>query len=681
MRILVRNGLAQKMALVAMLASGVGSTCLIAALLAYDSVNARDQMNRRLETLATIVGQNSAASMLFHDPAAATEVLSALEAERSVASACLYDGSGALFAEFQRTQAEGRCAPRAAAQTERRANDVTVSRAIEQHGVLAGTLRLEADTGEIPRRRTHMLRVSGGLLLLAMVVSVTAGSLLQKKISKPLRDLASAMRQVTEEQDFAARVSSSGAHEITQLSDDFNIMLAELEKRAQEKAKFEELLRRQAHHDELTGLPNRRLLTDRLTAAIEAAKRRRNQIALLYIDLDGFKRVNDSLGHAVGDLLLCEVAHRFRSRIRSSDTLARLGGDEFSVVLGDITGPEQAYTAARDLLDRLGPVFAIAGHEISIGASIGITLSDPDGSDPQQLLLQADSAMYDAKRSGRNCAHFFSEALGCSIRERLDLENELRHALSDGSVHVHYQPKFTAATGQLSGFEALARWNHPQMGSISPARFIPVAEDSGLIVPLGMTVLEQACRQAALWRQIAREPVPVAVNASSFQFRDEHFADAVADVLQRTGLDPELLQLELTESMMIDHTGGGADMLHRLAAKGVELAIDDFGTGYSCLSYLRNLPFGALKIDRSFVRELETHQGTEATVRSIVTLGHNLGMRVTAEGVETEAQKQSLTAMGCDELQGYLLGRPTGEPLTYLEAEADSPACALRSIA
>jgi diguanylate cyclase (GGDEF)-like protein len=677
MQVFARNGFARKMTLMAMLASGLGSTCLILALLGYDTVSAREQLNRRLETLATIVGQNSAASLLFHDPGAATEVLSAMEAERSVAAACLYDRTGALFAEFRRAETVKHCSAQAGKQSQPLADDVTVSRTIEQQGAVAGTLRLEADTAEIPRRRVHMLRISGGLLLLAMVVSAIAGSLLQERISKPLRDLASAMRQVTDEQNFATRVSSSGANEITQLSDNFNVMLTELERRAAEKAKFEERLHHQAHNDELTGLPNRRLLADRLARGVEAARRRQNQIALLYIDLDGFKRVNDTLGHAVGDLLLREVAQRFQARTRSADTVARLGGDEFSVVLADIKNPEQASAVALDLLARIAPAFNIAGHEIMIGASIGIALSSASGSDPQEMLLQADSAMYDAKRSGKNCVRFFSESLGYSLREHVDLENQLRHALAGGQICVHFQPKFGAASGRLSGFEALARWNHPEMGWVSPARFIPVAEECGLIVPLGMTVLEQACREAAQWREITGHRVPVAVNVSSVQLRDETLVGAVADVLRRTGLDPASLQLELTESIMLDRAGA-ADVLQGLAAMGVELAIDDFGTGYSSLSCLRELPFKALKIDMSFTKGLEARDGTEAVVRSIVALGRNLDMRVIAEGVETEAQMSSLVAMGCDELQGYLLGRPTNEPRGYLEMGGES--CALPSL-
>jgi diguanylate cyclase len=372
--------------------------------------------------------------------------------------------------------------------------------------------------------------------------------------------------------------------------------------------------------------------------------------------------VNDSLGHPIGDLLLFQVASRLRSRVRQSDTLARVGGDEFTVILASLHKQEEAALVARSLLDSLAKPFLIEDHEITIGASIGISLFPDHGAAGTDLMQQADSAMYAAKRNGKNQAVYFSSDLGLLVRERMNLETQLRGAVARGEIAVYYQPEFDVASGRLVRFEALARWFHPVLGLIPPVKFIPIAEESGLIVPLGAYIMERACYEASQWQPLAPHPVQIAVNVSSIQFSRDSFEEEVVATLKRTGLKPELLQIELTETVMLGAVERSAEKMRRLRSLGISLAIDDFGTGYSCLSYLPSLPFDALKIDRSFVNGLKSKPEAIAMVHSLVGLAHNIGMRVIVEGIEDSEQLQLIRQLGGNEVQGYLLGRPTSDP-------------------
>jgi diguanylate cyclase (GGDEF)-like protein len=533
----------------------------------------------------------------------------------------------------------------------------STSRRVYSRGELLGTLFLSSDLQEIEGRWARMLGVAGGLLLLALAVGGIAGSFLQRRISRPLSELAHAMHNVTVQQNFAVRVQVAGSDDIAQLGHSFNSMLLELERRDTQKKHAEAKLQFQALNDALTGLPNRRLFADRLSQTLALADREGRHVALLYIDLDGFKLVNDSLGHAIGDMLLVQVAERLRTRVRQADTLARLGGDEFTVILTSIHAKEEALLVARSLLDGLASPFSLENHQLTVGASIGISIFPENAQQAADLMQQADSAMYAAKRDGKNRAMYFTPELGSSVRERLNLE-----------IQVHYQPEFDLSSHRLVRFEALARWLHPTLGTIPPDKFIPVAEDSGLIVSLGAYLMEVACAEAVKWQALSPQPVQVAVNVSTIQFKRDHFVEEVAGTLQHTGLRPELLQLELTESIMLDGVHWAAETMKRLRALGVSLAIDDFGTGYSCLSYLPALPFDALKIDRSFVKELDAKPESAAMIHSLVALAHNVGMRVIVEGIETSAQLDLIRRIGGNEIQGYLLGKPTADPESLLSA-------------
>jgi diguanylate cyclase (GGDEF)-like protein/PAS domain S-box-containing protein len=416
-------------------------------------------------------------------------------------------------------------------------------------------------------------------------------------------------------------------------------------------------------NDPLTGLPNRRLVSLRLASLLADARGKDSLIGLLYLDLDGFKAVNDTHGHAIGDAVLVQVAAYLQSRVRREDIVARLGGDEFMVILDNLHAREEAAQIAKILLDTLSSPFMVEGHEVAISVSIGISIFPESAYDAEELMKQADSAMYAAKREGKNRLTYFTPEIGCLFHERMSLENQLRGAIQRNEISVHYQPEFELATNRLLRFEALARWTHPTLGMIPPAKFIPIAEESGLIVALGAFIMELACIEAVKWQDILPYPVQVAVNVSSIQFRRRGFVEEVCLILKQTGLRPELLQIELTESVMMKGADYSTEIMNRLHVLGISLSIDDFGTGYSCLSYLQSLPFDALKIDSSFVRRLGTQPESESMIRTLIMLAHNIGMRVVVEGVETREQLELIRKFGADEVQGYIMGYPTANPM------------------
>lgn len=666
MRLLRSNSLAAHITSVVLAASGIALAILVTALLVWDRMSSTVLLQHRLVTLADIVGQTSTAALHYNDKPAASDVLQVLRTEPSVFSACLYDTSDRLFAEYHRQPGAPPCRSDRIGFFAQSSGHRSVLRPVYRHNQRVGMLALTSDLQELDDRRNHLLLLAGGLALLSLTLGGVCGLVLQRRVSQPILNLAKAMREVTSGQALTTRVEASGSDEITQLGHGFNSMLSELERRDLETKGAEAKLQYQASNDALTNLPNRRLFADRLAQTLAQAHREPSMLGLLYIDLDGFKLVNDSLGHIVGDALLCQVAGRLRSRVRQSDTLARVGGDEFTVILVGLKRKEEAALVADSLLDALAKPFVIEGHEITIGASVGISIFPDDATGGTDLMRQADSAMYAAKRNGKNQAMFFRPELGLMVRERLNLENQLRGAMARGEIKIHYQPEFEVSSGRLVRFEALARWFHPTLGLIPPDKFIPIAEDSGLIIPLGNYIMERACSEAAQWQCISPYPVQVAVNVSSIQFNRDSFVEEVVRTLQRTGLDPALLQLELTETVMVGSLEHSAAKMRRLRSLGISLAIDDFGTGYSCLSYLPGLPFDALKIDRSFVRDISSRPETVSMVRSLVGLAHNIGMRVIVEGIEEPQQLQLIREVSANEIQGFLLGRPTPDPISQL---------------
>ena len=448
-------------------------------------------------------------------------------------------------------------------------------------------------------------------------------------------------------------------------------MIADTLTMRQEKAMAEATIRRQAYYDELTGLPNRRLLFDHLQRELDRSRRHGHLGALLFLDLDYFKNVNDSLGHAVGDRLLQQVARRLSQRLRSEDLVARLGGDEFVIVLAEVgNDPDRALTgvqrAAQNILDLFHRPFEVDGNTLHVSASMGVVLfPGKRAGSPGELLQQADVAMYRAKEEGRDAFRFFHPGMQRALERRLEIQRDLRQALDAGQMELYYQPQ-TDLQGNILGAEALVRWNHPEKGLIGPAEFIPVAEESGLIYPLGDWVITTACAHI---RELAtRRPMVLSVNISPQQFREAGFAQRIIEIVEQADIDPHLLHLEITESTMLENLEQTIAHMSLLKERGIGFSIDDFGTGYSSLTYLKRLPIGALKIDRSFVKDVPGDPNDEVLVETIIIMARHLGLEVIAEGVETREALEFLWRRGCRKFQGYLFSRPLPfEALARLE--------------
>ncbi|QBE62373.1 putative bifunctional diguanylate cyclase/phosphodiesterase [Pseudoduganella lutea] len=469
---------------------------------------------------------------------------------------------------------------------------------------------------------------------------------------------------------FEARLVSTGAGEVLGLVRDIS-----------ERKRTEEQIRRLAYCDSLTGIPNRQAFLEMLERELVRSREHDRKFAILFMDLDAFKRINDTLGHNVGDLLLKAVSERLHETIRPGDVvvhqaagepprggperrgnnLARLGGDEFTILIPDLERVEDALNVAHRVKEAMRRPFHLDGHEICVTASIGISLYPHDGDDATSLLKYADTAMYHAKNCGKNNAKLYCSALTTRIMSHVKLETGLRRALQNNELYLHYQPQIDVRSAQLVGVEALLRWRHPELGLVAPDDFIPLAEETGLIVPIGAWVLRTACMQVRAWQEQSGRAVRVAVNLSARQFKDENLAQTVLSVLDETGLDPRLLELELTEGTLMDDAQATLSTLEQLRAIGVYLSIDDFGTGYSSMNYLKRFDVRALKIDRSFISGLPEDSENAAITRAIIAMAHGLKLAVVAEGVETAEQLQLLQQYGCDLAQGYLLGHPSPE--------------------
>jgi len=470
---------------------------------------------------------------------------------------------------------------------------------------------------------------------------------------------------------YEARIVVSGEEEVLAIVRDVT-----------ERIRAEEQILRLAYYDSLTGLPNRLLFKDRLSQAMANAQRYGRKVAVMFLDLDHFKRINDTLGHNFGDLLLQRVGDRLMTCVRSTDsiarmvpeetkpTVARMGGDEFILLLSNIKQVQHVAIVAQRILNGLSQPFMVGTQEIYTSVSIGITIYPIDSEDPETLLKYADTAVYQAKEKGRNNYQFYTGSMNVGAVERFTIENQLRRALARNEFQLYYQAQVDIRRRKVVGVEALVRWVHPEKGLVSPLSFIPLAEETGLIVPIGQWILRTACAQNQIWQKAGFAPVRMTVNISSVQFRGKNFVENVVRTLADIGLDPQHLELELTESAVMENVEATLATLHALKERGIQLAIDDFGTGYSSLSYLKRFPIHTLKIDRSFVKDLDRDPNAAAIGKSIIGLAHNLSLQVLAEGVETEQQMEFLQKCGCDHMQGYLFHMPEpAERLTQIWQE------------
>ncbi len=647
-----------------------------------DRLSLRQVMFDHLHTQASIIAYNTSAAIAFSDHRSATETLQTLEMDADILGAALYSSKGELFAFYER---EANVIPLQihGLQKDMPDGNQFIIDSIEDNGETLGHILLISDYNNWQLRQINHLLIAFCVLILSFVVTLFLSKRLQHTISEPILELAKTARHISETQDYSLRAEKISTDEIGTLVDDFNDMLFQVQLRDQElltarteledkvHARTIELteltkqLEHQAYHDTLTGLANRGTFDDHLRLAIDLARRGDHKLAVLFLDLDRFKVINDTLGHAIGDKLLIEVSRRFSGCLRGSDTLARLGGDEFAVLLPHTKSATAAADVARKLITIIGRPIAVEGYSLHITVSIGISQYPGDGNLAEIIVKNADAAMYRSKDQGRNQFSFFSADMNAKAIRRLMLENKLHHALSEDLLTVYYQPQFDTRTLKIIGVEALVRWNDAEEGAIAPSEFIPLAEECGLIARVDEWVLERACREMLELEAQVNSTLRLAVNLSAAQFIREDLHEVVARILQRTGFPGHLLELEITESLFGPGGNDPCVILEHLCKQDIQISIDDFGTAYSSLSRLKQLPLHTLKIDQSFVRDLGKELADEAIVRSIITMAHNLNLKVVAEGVETQLQYDFVKQYECDVVQGYFFGKPL--PFSFIQ--------------
>ncbi len=638
-----------------------------------DWLSLQHALKDHLQAQASIIGYNTSAAIAFGDIDSATETLQVLKLDNDIAGAALYLSDGELFAFYER---EANVIPPQMPSLQNQNHEQVIIDSIVQHGESLGYILLIPDYNNWQQRQVNHLFIAFCVLTLSLLVTLFFSKRLPRIISEPIIKLAKTARLVSETQDYSLRAVKISSDEIGTLVDDFNTMLHQVElrdqqllkahnqlegkvdARTQELTELTQQLEHQVYHDTLTGLANRVTFDDRLRISIDQARRYKHKIAVMFLDLDRFKIINDTLGHAMGDKLLIEVSRRFSGCLRNSDTLARLGGDEFAILLPHTKHSSDAADVAKRLIAILASSISIDGYSLHVTASVGISQFPGDGDLAETIVKNADTAMYRSKDQGRNRFTFFSAEMNAKAARRLMLENKLHHALDENLLTVHYQPQLDTISRQMIGVEALVRWNDAEEGAISPSEFIPLAEECGLIARIDEWVLETASKDILELGAHINLEIRLAVNFSPAQFIREDLHEVIASILQRTGFPGHRLELEITETLFGPGSNDVCIILDCLCSQGIELSIDDFGTAYSSLSRLKQLPLHSLKIDQSFVRDLGKDADDEAIVRSIITMAHNLNLKVVAEGVETELQYEFVKQYGCDVVQGFLFGKP-----------------------
>ena len=692
----------RKLTLIIVIISTVSLLLASIAFITTDRINSRKSLGNNLRAMADIIAANSSAALIFGDTNAAEENLGFLDAQEHIEAAAIFELDGKEFVSY-RKPGTNVTLPKPDFETDNilfRDDYVELFSNIVHENETIGVAYIRSDLLAVHERLVWFLGIVCIVLLTSLSITLMLSAQMQRIITDPLLRLSAIARQISLEKNYSLRVVGEGKDELGNLIVDFNKMLDEIQLRdnklknhrirleervtqrtkeleesnnqlTQSKKQAEIVAKRMeyhAHHDDLTGLPNRTLLNDRINTELAHARRQQTMMALLFLDLDRFKVINDSLGHAIGDQLLRVISRRLRNCVREEDTVARLGGDEFMILLPRITSSSDAGRIGRKIIDALVEPVSCNGHELHITTSIGISIYPFDSTDTETLIKNADISMYRAKELGRNKVVYYTAEMNAGSRKQLALETNLRKALERGELDLHYQPKINTTHNTIVGVEALLRWNHPTMGAISPADFIPVAEDSGLIIPIGEWVLETAFKQLRKWHDAGHDALTMAVNLSSAQMSRSGIESAISKSLSNAGIDPCMAELEITENVAMQDIDSAIAALEKLKSTGINIAMDDFGTGYSSLGYLRRLPIDIVKIDQSFVRDIPDIKESILIAEAIIAMTQSLNLSLIVEGIENVRQLNYFKKQGCEVMQGFLFSRPVaaGEILKIL---------------
>jgi diguanylate cyclase (GGDEF)-like protein len=700
-RIFQNLSIRRKLTMIIMIIVTVSLLLASVAFITSDRLYTQKNVGDNLRMMAGMIAASSAAAVLFSDSTAAVETLGFLSSQENINTAIIYDTDREVFARYSK-DGFTEPLPEPTGQTENLlfwGDYVELFTNITYQGEVIGNIYLRSDLQAASDRLIWFLTIVGAVLAGSLLVAFTLISRLQHIITAPLLRLSAIARRISTERNYNLRVQGMGKDELGILIHDFNAMLDEIRMRdeqlkdhkeeleervtqrtneleqanrqlASSKEEAESVAKRMeyhAHHDDLTGLPNRVLLNDRLRTELSHARRNQSMLALLFLDLDRFKLINDSLGHATGDQLLRVVSHRLRGCLRDGDTVARLGGDEFMVLLPQISSSPDAGRIGNKIIAALTEPCSCNGHDLHITTSVGISIYPYDGTDTETLIKHADISMYRAKELGRNKVIYFTPEMNLGSRKRLALETSLRRALENNQLKLLYQPKIDITYNRIAGAEALLRWELPGSGNISPLEFIPIAEESGLIAPIGEWVLHTAFAQLRDWHAAGFPDLTISVNLSSAQLSRPGFENILESALIDSGVNPGCVELEVTENVAMKNIETASVTLQKLKKMGVTIAMDDFGTGYSSLSYLRKLPIDTVKLDKSFVSEIPDNKEDTLIAQAIISMTSSLNMSLVVEGIENVRQLNFFRQQGCSLVQGYLFSNPvTAEAMLEL---------------